>query len=77
MSGCTFIHGGSAHPREYTFDHGWARAELRAPQTVHASPYGKAVFFKGNNGWRYSYTLEHLNVLLKAPLFEANMFETS
>jgi hypothetical protein len=41
---CTFIHGGSAHPREYTFGHGWARAELRASQTVHTSPYGKAVF---------------------------------
>jgi hypothetical protein len=27
---------------EYTFGHDWARAELRASQTVHTSPYGKA-----------------------------------
>ena len=26
----TFIRGGLAHPRGYTFEHGWERAELRA-----------------------------------------------
>jgi hypothetical protein len=28
----TFIRRGLAHPREYTFYHDWARAELRASQ---------------------------------------------
>jgi hypothetical protein len=40
---CTFIRGrGSVHRWEYTFGHGWERAELRASQTVHASPYDQA-----------------------------------
>jgi hypothetical protein len=34
---CTFIRGVLAHPRRYTFVHGWERAELRASLTVHVS----------------------------------------
>ena len=37
MKYCTFIRGVLAHPRRYTFDHGWERAELRASLTVHVS----------------------------------------
>jgi hypothetical protein len=33
----TFIRGVLAHPRRYTFDHGWERAQLRASLTVHVS----------------------------------------
>jgi hypothetical protein len=38
----TFIRGGLAHPRRvYTFDHGWARTELRASLTAHTSQKSK------------------------------------
>jgi hypothetical protein len=33
----TFIRGVLAHPRKYTFDHGWERAEMRASLPVHVS----------------------------------------
>ena len=37
-SSCTYFYsGGLAHPRKYTFDHGWGRAELRASLPVHVS----------------------------------------
>ena len=38
---CTFIRGVLAHPRGYTFDHGWERAELRASVLVYVSQKSK------------------------------------
>jgi hypothetical protein len=40
---CTFIRGVLAHPRKYTFDHGWERAELRASLTMHVSQKARSI----------------------------------
>ncbi len=53
---CTFIRGVLAHPRKYTFDHGWERAELRASLTMHVSQKARSICARRHHlqWWRHA-----------------------
>ena len=52
----TFIRGVLAHPRKYTFDHGWERAELRASLTLHVSQRARSICARRHHlqWWRHA-----------------------
>ena len=56
MDSSTFIRGVLAHPRKYTFDHGWERAELRASLTLHVSQRARSICARRHHlqWWRHA-----------------------